>query len=555
MLSSKKILRGAGRCFNYFFMILILMTANASTVFAQSADGLRAIFGDSPYFDVTTDNCTGVTTLTDGSKVISPTELDITWGRGVWGSGSNIYQSGLEGPYTLEAWAISVLRNIALKSGLPESTILTQQKVLALVVFAHTEGGGVSGHNGTYNPVNTKLNHEDLHGENQGNAATDSNSNGFPTFDQGVEANTRAMFVGVQKRVGTALLNPDTTPEQFLEAVTGDFYYDATLGRIVNGWEEQYPGDKVWATGSATGYVYNPATGAAGNHDAHLRSKMNALSYVRNNYAAVAGKLLDMPDRVPDTRTPIPPLVYTADGLTGEELPGCTNDNGASASSPGANGWDLPGEGPNPLKYYYSQLLEGNIKYKSYTDYYGPYPGYGGTCGPTSAAVVVSNLTGVKVEQPIMVQWFMDNGYQWKTGSNSNLFGNPEYIAKFEAKWGVTSRRIGNNATAIADAIKGGELVIISLKSPSPQVSGGDNPDTADVETGAHITVIRAVTDDNKFLFADTTDSYGKNRRNPILVNGSSRTPLSFEELGPLSTGIYAFKKSATPAQPEAVRQ
>lgn len=526
------------RCSFYFLLMLVLITANASTVFAQTAEGLRAIFSDTPYFDASSQVCGGSTSSTEGGGVISPTDLAITWGTGVWGSGSPIYQSGLDGPYTLEAWAISVLRNIALKSGLPESDILTQQKVLALITFAQTEGGGVSGHNGTYNPVNTKLNHEDLHGENQGNAATDSNSNGFPSFDQGVEANTRAMFVGVQKRVGTALLNPTTTPEQFLEAVTGDFYFDAGLGRIVNGWEEQYPGDKVWATGSATGYVYNPATGAAGDHDAHLRSKMNALSYVRNNYAAVAGKVLDMPDRVPDTRTPVPPLVYTSDGVTGEALPGCANSgNTGSISKPGINGWDLPGEGTNPLKYYYSQLLEGNIKYKGYTDYYGPHPNYGGTCGPTSAAVVVSNLTGVKVEQPVMVQWFIDNGYQYKTGSNSNRFGDPTYIAKFEAAWHVKSRRIGNNATELAAAIRGGELVIVSVKSPSPQVSG-EEPDSA------HITVIRAVTDDNKFLFADTTDSYGKNSRNPILVKGSSRTPLSFSELGPINTGIYAFKKS-----------
>lgn len=254
-----------------------------------------------------------------------PLNTSIEYGSGVWATGSSIYQSGLQPPYDIEMWAISVLRNIARKSGLPESQLVTQNKVLSLVAWARAEGGGVDGHVGDFNPLNTKGGSGELGGENQGDSATDSNSNGFPSFDKGVEGITRGLFNVYQSRVGSALINPNTTPEQFMYTIAGDFSVDAS-NNIVNNLESEYPGNLAWATASITGYVYNPTSTppGVGNRSEYVNTLLSVLNYTRTHYEQVAGKLLNGSVGSP------PPLVYSSTGATGATLPGC----GASAGSP-----------------------------------------------------------------------------------------------------------------------------------------------------------------------------------------------------------------------------
>jgi hypothetical protein len=62
---------------------------------------------------------------------------------------------------TIREWAIDVLKLLAKNAQVPESNTVTEEHILALVVWAHKEGGGVTvGENtspATFNPLNTKF--------------------------------------------------------------------------------------------------------------------------------------------------------------------------------------------------------------------------------------------------------------------------------------------------------------------------------------------------------------------------------------------------------------
>jgi murein DD-endopeptidase MepM/ murein hydrolase activator NlpD len=231
----------------------------------------------------------------------------ITWGEGVWGSGATIYRSGLSGPFTLEQWAIHVLKNIARKTGISEDQLVTEDKVVSLLAWARAEGGGVNGHNGKFNPLNTKLAHDDLQGVNEGNAATDSNSQGYPSFDFGVEAITRGLFGKYQKRIGSAFLQPTFPQDALIEAIAGDFY-SPDGSSVVNRLESIYPGDLPYATFSITGFDYG---GGIGDRDLYVSALRDTLTYVRQNYATYAATILDG-----SPAGEVAPLVFNPSGST-----------------------------------------------------------------------------------------------------------------------------------------------------------------------------------------------------------------------------------------------
>jgi len=194
-----------------------------------------------------------------GGGAIGSINTSITWGEGVWGAGSGIYSSGAgPGPYTLEQWAIHVLKNISLKSGIPESELVTQAKVISLLAWTKAEGGGVDGNNGSFNPLNTKMAHADLGGIDQGNVAKDQNSMGYPDFDHGVEAITRGLSNIFQKRILSALLKPGVSDLDFIEAVAGDFvaipYGTSDVKNVINRLESIY---KTYYT-SCESYNFTP---------------------------------------------------------------------------------------------------------------------------------------------------------------------------------------------------------------------------------------------------------------------------------------------------------
>jgi hypothetical protein len=245
--------------------------------------------------------------------------------------------------------------------------MVTPAKVLSLITFAKTEGGGWSGHNGTYNPLNKKGVYTDIPGANQGDSATDSNSTGYTTFDDGVEAVTRGLFGIYQKRVGGTLLDPNMTPTQFMEAVTGNFYMEGgpsnNIAQLRNKWESTFPGDLAWAAGSITDWIYNPVGYAQnnqvgiGNREKHLQTKLQALNNVKTAYEGSAKIQLDYPNRVPDTR-PAPALQYTSSDMSDYSI----SLNSTSCASGTVTG-DQSRYGTSPLT---GTIISGNVSLGAY---------------------------------------------------------------------------------------------------------------------------------------------------------------------------------------------
>ncbi len=288
-------------------------------------------------------NDDGLCSCSAGGNTGPSINTGITWGEGVWGDGSEKYVSGEPGPYTVELWAIHVLKNIARKAGVPESQLVTENKVVSMIAWAKAEGGAVDGHNGTFNPLNTKSQYSDIESGNQGNASTDSNSQGYTTFDDGVEAITRGLFNGYQKRIGSALLDPNFPQEALIEAVAGDFvaipYGSSNYSDVVNRLEDIYPGDLVYAALSITGFDYG---GGIGDRELFVSIKRDTLNSVRNDYPAYAGKILD---GSPEGEAPA--LVYGPSG--GGTVPSnanCTNPE-QGGGNVNTDGYSFPMEPQN----------------------------------------------------------------------------------------------------------------------------------------------------------------------------------------------------------------
>jgi len=180
---------------------------------------------------------------------------------------------------------------------------------------------------------------------------------------------------------------------------------------------------------------------------------------------------------------------------------------GCGRISAGANGWGLPGE-ENPM-IFYSQLREespNNPKDPAVTSYWGNSAFGAGKisecgCGPTSFAMVVATLKNDTTVTPENVAaWASENGYR---SSNEACAGSSWWWVQNSettlAKWGVVSRQV--TIDEAPSLLKQGLLIIMSVGPGSPFLSEGGS---------GHLLVMRAVTDDGKFLFADPSDAISK---------------------------------------------
>ncbi len=415
--------------------------------------------------EVVVVNCDGTANYCSLSS--EGVRTDITFGEGVWASGSEKFVSGLTGPYTIEQWAISVLKNIARKSGVPETDMVTQAKVESMVAWAKAEGGGVDGHNGTWNPLNTKSDYSDIAGSNQGDSSTDSNSQGYTSFDDGVEAITRAIFNKYQKRISSALLNPGMDQLSFIEAVAGDFY--SPDGKtVINRLEDIYPGDSIYAALSVTGFDYG---GGIGDREEYIRIKQGTLKSVQENYEAYAGKILDgSPAGTPA------PLVFSSSGTgTVSQGVGCDQDSNSEQVS-----------------------ADGFIIYKQNDPKWADEPyGVGGRtiassgCGPSAMAMIITSLTGTEVTPSETAAY--GNRPDVRTYTSDGGSDGVALAEKIAPQWGLTARYIGASETEINNTLKSGGLVIVSGRGGLP------------FSTGGHFVVIRALTDTGKWLVGDSS--------------------------------------------------
>ncbi len=127
-------------------------------------------------------------------------------------------------------------------------------------------------------------------------------------------------------------------------------------------------------------------------------------------------------------------------------------------------------------------------------------------CGPTSLAIVISNLTGNYSITPLETRdkaSFSAVGINW-----SSLTGVPQ-------QYGLKVQAIGTNVTKAREAIQKGALVIVSQ-------SRGALTSTSD----GHIFVLRAVTENGNFLVADPISekhTTNKNGYSASQITGGTR--------------------------------
>lgn len=131
---------------------------------------------------------------------------------------------------------------------------------------------------------------------------------------------------------------------------------------------------------------------------------------------------------------------------------------------------------------YYEQT------WPAYTDYpygYNTVGGYG--CGPTSMAMVISNLTDVTVSPKYMADWSYNNGYYVSgRGTAYGLF--PAASSAFGIKCSTISCY---DKSAVVSALQSGKLLITVVGY-------------GDFTRGRHFLLIRGITEDGKLLLADS---------------------------------------------------
>ncbi len=104
-------------------------------------------------------------------------------------------------------------------------------------------------------------------------------------------------------------------------------------------------------------------------------------------------------------------------------------------------------------------------------------------CGPTSMAMIITNLTGNSVTPGVVTAYAASQG-MWVSGSGSS-WRIPEVTAK---KWGLKAAAIGSNEAKINETLRNGGFVVVA--------GGGAAPFTG---VGHYIT-IRAVKDGKWYL-------------------------------------------------------
>lgn len=152
------------------------------------------------------------------------TNLDLSSPGGdyaIWNSGATPDE------YSLERFAIEVLRYIASKKNVSESDTVTKEHVTALVGFMIGEGGDINNKH-LFNPLNSGLNSANLVDGQHQNDGTQS----FKSFDAGITATAMTMMGSNQSRLAGILIKKDSTAADFAKTLT---YYN------------QYDGNKAWA--------------------------------------------------------------------------------------------------------------------------------------------------------------------------------------------------------------------------------------------------------------------------------------------------------------------
>ena len=106
-------------------------------------------------------------------------------------------------------------------------------------------------------------------------------------------------------------------------------------------------------------------------------------------------------------------------------------------------------------------------------------------CGPTSAAICISTLSGKRVTPRQTCTWAANNGY-YVSGAGSKH----EVIPALAKHYGLKCKGVGKDKTKVVKALKSGKKLVIAIMGPTHFTSGG------------HFIVLRGIKD-GKILVAD----------------------------------------------------
>lgn len=131
---------------------------------------------------------------------------------------------------------------------------------------------------------------------------------------------------------------------------------------------------------------------------------------------------------------------------------------------------------------YYDQTWDAYADYKYGSNTVG---GYG--CGPTSMAMIVTNLTGITVKPTTMADWSASNGYF--VNGRGTAYG---LFPAVSAMYGISCTYISSyDKDTVVSALRAGKL-LLTVVGPG------------DFTRGRHFLLIRGITDDGKLLLADS---------------------------------------------------
>lgn len=149
-----------------------------------------------------------------------------------YGSGPRL-QSGLPPGANIsrEDWAKLFLKSLAVGSGKPESEVITEEKVKAVVAWEMAEGGSTTTP-GSYNALNVAKDSPQFQGDLNpvyNHVYADGNEHpAFKTVDEGVESNVRFVEKPHYSRLYDMLLDPEMTATKFVDNFDNKTYKGAT---------------------------------------------------------------------------------------------------------------------------------------------------------------------------------------------------------------------------------------------------------------------------------------------------------------------------------------
>lgn len=124
------------------------------------------------------------------------------------------------------------------------------------------------------------------------------------------------------------------------------------------------------------------------------------------------------------------------------------------------------------------------------------------SCGPTSMAMIIKNMTGKDVTPTDTVNYTSKNNLWYGTGGTT-----PQANVQIGENWGVRGENIPRNDFAgIKTAIKNGGLVMIAGRGATPFLTSVN-----------HWVVIRGFTDDGKAIVADPNGKSGNYDYNTLI--------------------------------------